>query len=264
MADRGTTERAGHWPSLVVFDLDDCVWSPEMYTLSVVPTAADAVRGELGPGKGEGVVGVRSGDDVIRLYPGALQAFQRVLAGEYGTNMRLAAASSADTPQAVRIGRAAMGVLEVLPGVTLLDAFNRAGGGFEGTPGGVGGNLQIGRTAPLTSNKSKTHFPILRENTGIAYEEMLFFDDCNWTDHCTAVERALGVVAQRTPHGMQTEEWEAGLQSTQDMQSGMASMHCNQSMHADRHNCREIQVPGGFAGREPHGKVEKALHNMSG
>ena len=55
-----------------------------------------------------------------------------------------------------------------------------------------------------------------------------------------------------------------GTQNLQHMQSGMASMHCNQSMHADRHNCREIQRPGGFAGREPHGKVEKALHNMSG
>jgi magnesium-dependent phosphatase 1 len=201
----------GRWPSLVVFDLDDCVWSPEMYTLSAVPSAADAVRGDLGNGKA-GVVGVRSGGEVIRLFPGALQAFQRVLAGEYGVGMRLAAASSADTPQAVRIGRAALAVLEVLPGVTLLEAFDRAGGGFEGTPGGVGGNLQIGRTAPLTSDKSKTHFPILRANTGVAYEEMLFFDDCNWTDHCTAVERALGVVAQRTPHGMQVEEWEAGLQ----------------------------------------------------
>ena len=41
----------GRWPSLVVFDLDDCVWSPEMYTLSAVPSAADAVRGDLGNGK---------------------------------------------------------------------------------------------------------------------------------------------------------------------------------------------------------------------
>ena len=207
-----STGGSGRWPSLVVFDLDDCVWSPEMYTLNEVPSTASAVRGSLGDGKGEGVVGVRSGSEVIRLFPGALQAFQRVLAGEYGAEMRLAAASSADTPQAVRIGRAAMAILEVMPGVTLLEAFSRAGGGFEGTPGGAGGNLQIGRTAPLTSDKSKTHFPILRENTGVAYEEMLFFDDCNWTDHCTAVERALGVVAQRTPHGMQVEEWEAGLQ----------------------------------------------------
>ena len=38
--------------------------------------------GRQGNGKGEGVVGMRSGGEVIRLFPGALQAFQRVLAGE--------------------------------------------------------------------------------------------------------------------------------------------------------------------------------------
>ena len=117
-------------PKLVVFDLDECVWSPEMYTLSVVPSASDVVRGDLGRGKGEGVVGVKSGGDVIRIFPGALAAIQRVLDGEYGSEMRLAAASSADTPRAVSIGRAAMALLEVRPGVTLLDAFRTAGGGL--------------------------------------------------------------------------------------------------------------------------------------
>jgi magnesium-dependent phosphatase 1 len=201
------------WPSLVVFDLDDCVWHPEMYTLSKVPTAADAVRGDLN-GKGEGIIGVKSGCEVIMMFPGALQAFQRVLSGEYGDQMRLAAASSADTPQAVRIGRAAMAIIEVFPGVTLLEAFLTAGGGFDGQDF----NLQIGRTPPLSSNKAQTHFPILHEFTGIPYSEMLFFDDCNWTDHCTAVSQTLGVVAQRTPRGMTTEEWDTGLQRWQGSQ----------------------------------------------
>ena len=52
-----------------------------MYTLSDIPGPADAIRGDLN-GKGEGVVGVRSGRDVIELFPGALQAMQRILAGE--------------------------------------------------------------------------------------------------------------------------------------------------------------------------------------
>jgi magnesium-dependent phosphatase 1 len=184
-----------------------------MYTLSKVPTAADAVRGDLN-GKGEGIIGVKSGCEVIMMFPGALQAFQRVLSGEYGDQMRLAAASSADTPQAVRIGRAAMAIIEVFPGVTLLEAFLTAGGGFDGQDF----NLQIGRTPPLSSNKAQTHFPILHEFTGIPYSEMLFFDDCNWTDHCTAVSQTLGVVAQRTPRGMTTEEWDTGLQRWQGSQ----------------------------------------------
>ena len=101
-----------------------------MYTLNSVPTVADRVVGDLGAGRGKGVVGVRSGRDVISIFPGALQAFQRLLDGEYGAGVRVAAASSADTPQAVRIGRAAMSLLEVVPGVTLEQAFLSIGGGF--------------------------------------------------------------------------------------------------------------------------------------
>ena len=54
----------------VVFDLDECVWHPEMYTLDEVPTndAAHRVEGPLAGGTG--VVGVRSGSATIALYPG--------------------------------------------------------------------------------------------------------------------------------------------------------------------------------------------------
>jgi hypothetical protein len=34
----------------VVLDLDMCTWEPEMYTLSTIPTAEDAVRGDSGEG----------------------------------------------------------------------------------------------------------------------------------------------------------------------------------------------------------------------
>jgi magnesium-dependent phosphatase 1 len=41
---------------------------------------------------------------------------------------------------------------------------------------------------------------------------MLFFDDSAWSDHCAMVERACpGVVTQRTPRGMQPDEWRRGL-----------------------------------------------------
>eukprot|EP00656_Telonema_subtile_P009334 TRINITY_DN14387_c0_g2_i1.p3 TRINITY_DN14387_c0_g2~~TRINITY_DN14387_c0_g2_i1.p3 ORF type:complete len:113 (+),score=15.65 TRINITY_DN14387_c0_g2_i1:196-534(+) len=87
-------------PELCVFDLDDCVWSPEMFTLRHTPTPEDVLLGPLPGGCGTGVVGLRSGPrDVIRLFPGAIVAFQRAMRGQYG-HMRLAAASSADTPRA--------------------------------------------------------------------------------------------------------------------------------------------------------------------
>mmetsp|Transcript_32668 Transcript_32668/g.113072 ORF Transcript_32668/g.113072 Transcript_32668/m.113072 type:complete len:237 (+) Transcript_32668:122-832(+) len=190
-------------PELCVFDLDDCVWHPEMFTLTSMP--GRAILGDLN-GRGQGVVGVESGSEVIRLFPGALQALQECADGEHDP-MRLAVASSADTPFAARIAHAALAMLEVLPGVTVRDTLAR------GWPADFQGNVQIGRSSPLSSDKSATHFPILKEGTGISYVGMLFFDDSNWSDHCTIVAKNCpGVVTQRTPSGMQASEWRGALE----------------------------------------------------
>lgn len=105
-------------PDLVVFDLDMCLWEPEMYTLYEIPTnITKKYMGPLFDGK-EGIIGVDSGGEKIRLFPGALKVLQEFYTDKY-PGMRIAAASSADTPLAARIGRAAMDILEVLPGVSL-------------------------------------------------------------------------------------------------------------------------------------------------
>ena len=189
-------------PALVVWDMDDCLWSPEMFTLSEMPS--EGVRGDLN-GRGEGVVGVRSGSDVIRLFPDALRVLQEFWDGEHDPT-RLAVASSADTPFAASIAQAALDMLEIVPGVTLRDVLCR------GHPEGLTDHIRIGRTPPLSSDKSKTHFPLIREATGIEYDGMLFFDDSNWSDHCAIVSRNCpGVVAQRTPRGLQYSEFVTGL-----------------------------------------------------
>lgn len=191
-------------PKLVVFDLDQCLWSPEMYTLSVVPTKDHAKLGNLGD-FGDGAIGVCSGREVIQLFPGALKVLQDFYLDKY-PGMRIAAASSADTPLAVRIGKAAMNILEILPGVTMRMVF------AKGWDDGYVGNIQIGRTPPLSSDKASTHFPILREATNVEYKDMLFFDDCLWGDHCGRVEKHCpGVVAVRTPDGLGEKEWLEGL-----------------------------------------------------
>ena len=189
-------------PALVVWDMDDCLWHPEMFTLSEMPS--EGVRGDLN-GRGEGVVGVRSGSDVIRLFPDALRVLQEFWDGEHGST-KLAVASSADTPFAAAIAQAALDMLEIVPGVTLRDVLCR------GHPDGLSDHIRIGRTAPLSSDKSRTHFPLIREATGIDYDEMLFFDDSNWSDHCAIVsQNCPGVVAQRTPRGLQYSEFVSGL-----------------------------------------------------
>jgi magnesium-dependent phosphatase 1 len=199
-----TRMQSQRFPKLVVFDLDQCLWSPEMYTLDDIPTKADAVMGDLG-GSLMGVIGVRSGYEIIKLFPAALKWLQRYYQNEF-PGVRIAAASSADTPQAVRIGRAAMSIIEIFPGVTMRDVFGK---GWEPS---FEGNLQIGRTAPLSADKARSHFPILRELTGIPYNEMVFFDDCLWGDHCRNVETLCeGVVTRRTPRGLQEDDWQIVL-----------------------------------------------------
>jgi magnesium-dependent phosphatase 1 len=154
----------------------------------------------------EGVIAVKSGRENITLFPTALTILQDIYSGKYN-NMRIAAASSADTPRAVEIGKAAMTMLEVFPGVTMRDVF------ALGWEPGFEGNIQIGRTAPLSSDKATTHFPIIKRETGIPYHEMVFFDDCNWSDNCARVESVCtGVVTQRTPDGIQIHEWTAALE----------------------------------------------------
>jgi magnesium-dependent phosphatase 1 len=192
-------------PELIVFDLDQCLWTPEMYTLSKLPTKDRVKLGNLG-GHGAGVVGVYSGGELIQLFPDALEILQDIYLEKY-PGVRIAAASSADTPQAVKIGKTAMGILEILPGVTMRDVF------AKNWDEGFDGNIQIGRTPPLSSDKASTHFPILRRLTGIDYDKMIFFDDCLWGDHCGRVEAMCpGVIAVRTPDGLQHRSWKEALQ----------------------------------------------------
>lgn len=56
-------------------------------------------------------------------------------------------------------------------------------------------------------NKAR-HFESLKAASGIAYEDMLFFDDCNWGDNCRDVEWGCpGVVTTMTPNGLTPEKW---------------------------------------------------------
>mmetsp|Transcript_51523 Transcript_51523/g.170727 ORF Transcript_51523/g.170727 Transcript_51523/m.170727 type:complete len:356 (+) Transcript_51523:24-1091(+) len=196
-------------PDLCVFDLDACLWDKEMFEMAQVPEPGrDEVRGDLN-GRGEGVVGVLSGGDRISLHRGALIALQEHADGNF-PGMRVALASSANTRFAERVGRAALGMLEVLPGVSVWSLLMRDWDGRDVN--------MIGRQAPLSPQKWATHFPLLREATGVRFDRMLFFDDCNWGDHvgqvtgrCKEADTQQGVIGVRTPQGLGESEFREGL-----------------------------------------------------
>ena len=195
------------YPHLIVFDLDACFWNQEMYQLYDICESKDNIVDE----KTNTVVGAVSGRTVIRMHEGSRKALTEYYEGKY-PGARLATASSADTPLAVKIGQSALRNLEIAPGVSAASVFAI---GWEKE---FDGNMQIGRTPPLSANKAQTHFPILRKFTNIEYHKMLFFDDCNWGDHCAAVESqcvepkaGLGPAIQRTPRGLGVKEWETAL-----------------------------------------------------
>ena len=83
-----------------------------MYEMSSLPSST--VMGDLN-GRGEGVIGVMSGRDKISLHKGSLISLQEHHDGKY-PGMKIAMASSADTPFAEKVGRAALKMLEVVPG----------------------------------------------------------------------------------------------------------------------------------------------------
>ena len=199
-------------PRLCVFDLDACLWDKEMFEMPSVPTASNVVRGDLN-GRGEGVIGVMSGRNKISLHEGSLVALQEHNDDKF-PGMKVALASSANTPLACQIGRASLALLEVVPGVTVWDILMRDWNGVDVN--------QIGRQPPLSPNKSATHFPRLKEATSIPYDAMLFFDDCNWGDHCGQVAanckeaNGKGVVTMRTPRGLGVKEFRAGIAAYAD------------------------------------------------
>ena len=148
---------------MIVFDLDDCLWTPEMHELPGCPEIP--VHGELNPnntgGKQQkGVVGLQVPRyrDTVTLYDGARKVLYELATNPIYKDVLLATASSSLEPS---YSYACLAGIEILPGLTMGDmmSFN-----------------QIGRSGNLSPDKT-THFRELHDESGVPYNEMLFFDD---------------------------------------------------------------------------------------
>lgn len=184
-------------PTMIVFDLDDCLWSPEMYTLRDVPSIPEI--GDLTPQglpdlNARGCVGMKvPHGPTVKLFSGARRALYELATNPEYKGIIIASASSSEEPT---FSYSCLNGIEILPGLTMDKMFKYN---------------QIGRAGQLTSDK-RTHFRLLHKESKVKYEEMLFFDDCNWGDHCSTVTREFGVVSMRTPRGMEYSEFLEALE----------------------------------------------------
>mmetsp|Transcript_5567 Transcript_5567/g.12195 ORF Transcript_5567/g.12195 Transcript_5567/m.12195 type:complete len:246 (+) Transcript_5567:36-773(+) len=210
-------------PTIIVFDLDDCLWTPEMHELSGPPSVP--VEGPLDPTRPAeselGTVGMKvpprrrkhgggggfdwggygddDGEEIVELYPGARRVLRELATNPKYGDVKIAVASTSLEPS---YSRACIGGIEIVEGVYMKDMISHA---------------QIGRSGNLSSEKT-SHFRLIHEESGgVPYQEMLFFDDCNWGDHVGTLHSEFGVVGVRTPQGLRLEDFEHGLELYQRM-----------------------------------------------
>lgn len=167
-------------PRLIVFDLDACLWSPEMFELSAAPTTYDGAA-----------QGVRAGREHVKLFAGARAVLRRVQGDAAFRETRIAVASSTTEP---RYAATCLAQLPIDPerGETVADLVD-----FR----------QI-----YSGSKGSQHFPRLKAESGVPFDQMLFFDDCTYGDNCGQVAReCAGVTCVRTPYGLTEELFDAGL-----------------------------------------------------
>jgi magnesium-dependent phosphatase 1 len=147
---------------MIVFDLDDCLWSPEMYTLYDTPSIP--IEGNLNPDQDQnherGIVGMAvppKGQPIVKLFPDARRVLRSLLLDPKYQHVKVAAASSSEEPT---FSYSCLRGIEIVGGVKMIDMFHYH---------------EIGRTGHLTSRKT-THFKALQEKSGVPFHEMLFFD----------------------------------------------------------------------------------------
>jgi magnesium-dependent phosphatase 1 len=168
-------------PALIVFDLDACLWLPEMYELSHAPTNYDADRG-----------GVVAGHETVTLFKGAQTVLTKLLDGSFGS-VKVAVASSTTEPSY------ANRCLEVLPADPTGQRTEK-----------LADIVDYRQIYP--GNKGRQHFPALKIESGVPFDQMLFFDDCTYSDNCRDVARSCpGVTCVRTPNGLTEALFQAGL-----------------------------------------------------
>ncbi|KAK3284815.1 hypothetical protein CYMTET_7559 [Cymbomonas tetramitiformis] len=164
-------------PKLVVFDLDDTLWSPEMWLCAGPPfTKNNSTK----------AVCDRSGTE-IQLIGASREILHELATNEKWRDSRVGYASRTDRED---WARECLQMIEVGDSITM---------------------DQVARPLQeIFPGKKTTHFKNLHETSRIPLADMIFFD--NEHRNCKDVS-ALGVTCVYTPDGMTKRNWEEGLKT---------------------------------------------------
>eukprot|EP00123_Amoebidium_parasiticum_P006444 comp17394_c0_seq1/m.16721 comp17394_c0_seq1/g.16721 ORF comp17394_c0_seq1/g.16721 comp17394_c0_seq1/m.16721 type:complete len:192 (-) comp17394_c0_seq1:100-675(-) len=164
-------------PGLVVFDLDATLWYPEMYHLWGSGGAPFRLN------KKNGNVVDRSGTEVY-LMGQSRQILHELKTKPQWMHTRVAVASSTDEPE---WARECLALIEVGDGIKMKDTIH---------------------FVEISKSNKKQHFQRLHEKTGVAYNDIIFYD--NEMGNIRNVSQ-LGVVCVYTPDGLTGQMWQKGL-----------------------------------------------------
>jgi len=177
-------QQAQALPKLIVLDLDNTVWTPELYQLRLPRSNSPKANRD------------------VSLFPAAVDILAEIAEGEKweanGTRVAIASRTH-KTGWAMSL----LQQFEVIPGMTI-----------HGLVCGRGGPNLI----EIQTGSKIEHFKRLRQNSGIEYSDMIFFDDAlggRW-GNCEPVARELGVISAHCPNGLTEGIWEDGLAAFAD------------------------------------------------
>ena len=173
MAEAGGSGRA--MPKMFVFDLDGCVWDPEMYQLwGGGSPFSQREDGDLTDSRGQRVVLMADVREIMR----ALHSDERF------AGARVAVASCCDEPA---WARECMSKFVVAPNVTL---------------------QQVVSLSEIHKGSKADHLRNISRDSGVALRDMVFFD--NEKHNCNTVQ-GVGVTSVHTPRGVTMVEFEHAL-----------------------------------------------------
>ncbi|RLN86461.1 hypothetical protein BBJ28_00004702 [Nothophytophthora sp. Chile5] len=222
-AQRGKTKRTAsspsssvfrqwtHIPRLVVFDLDFTLWFPEMYELYGAPFRKNATTGVVTDCRGEQVhffAAVHTVLNVLETDP------------QFRDTAEVAVASRTTEP---KWAKTCMRLMDVTLGGGVSTTEDDAEDGDDAEAEGetVIRSLQsIVDYEPIYPRNKRVHFEQLKKDSGVAYEDMLFFD--NEYGNVADIQR-LGVTCAYCPQGLTEGSWLQGMEAFQEAKKQQAS-----------------------------------------